>query len=88
MTMLFLSCMPLSWYAAWDASSSFLTVGFSVMMPTWGLAYWGLNEVFGSGSGFGIRFVIALGSGILGIIGAGVSLVLFKVLDPKRLIRK
>ena len=76
MALLFLVCMPLSWYAAWDASSSFLAVGFSIVLPTWGLALWGLSEVFGTGFGIGA------GSFILGMIGAFVSLMLFKVLDP------
>jgi hypothetical protein len=76
MALLFLVCMPLSWYAAWDASSSFLAVAFSLVLPTWGLALWGLSEVFGAGFGIGA------GSFILGMIGAFVSLMLFKVLDP------
>lgn len=68
--------MPLSWYAAWDASSSFIAVAFSFMLPTWGLAYWGLVEAFGQGFGIGA------GSFILGMIGAYVSLMLFMALNP------
>lgn len=78
MALLGLVCMPLSWYAAWDATSSFLAVAVSLVIPTQGLAYWGLSKVFGSGFGIGA------GSFVLGIIGAGVSLSLFQVLDPDR----
>ena len=78
MFLLFVICMPLSWYAAWDASQSFFVVGFSVILPTWGLAYWILVEVFGS------VFGVGAGAFVLGMIGAFLSLSTFRLLDPKR----
>ena len=74
---LFLVCMPLSWFAAYDASGSILTAGFSLILPTWGLAYWVLPEAFGPGFGIGT------GAFILGMIGSFVSLAIFKALMPE-----
>ena len=74
---LFLVCMPLSWFAAYDASGSILTALFSLILPTWGLAYWVLTEAFGSGFGIGT------GAFILGMIGSFLSLGILKALMPE-----
>jgi hypothetical protein len=76
MTIVFLIACPLSWFAAWDASSSIFLTAFSVMLPTWGLMLWGLVNFFGHGFGIGA------GAFVLGMGGALVSLVLIHALDP------
>ena len=64
LTILFFVCMPLSWYAAWiTPGSGFLVVGVSLIFPTYGLAYWTLATLFGSG------FLASTGAYILGFLG-------------------
>ena len=74
----FLIACPLSWFAAWDASSSILATAFSVALPTWGLMFWGLVNIFGHGFGIGA------GSFVLGMGGAFVSLLLIQALNSEK----
>jgi hypothetical protein len=39
---------PLSWVAAWIAGTE-LTLGLSLILPTYGVIYWGLIELLGAG---------------------------------------
>lgn len=74
---LFVICMPLSWYAAWVApGSTFITVGFSLVLPTYGLGIWVLSEFFG------YSFLVGIGAFILGMVGSFISLTLFYFLNP------
>jgi hypothetical protein len=75
--MIFLIACPIGWFAAWVApGGTILGVGFSVLIPTFGLAYWGASHLFESG------FMVMLVAGPLGMLGAFVSLMMYKILIP------
>lgn len=73
---IFVVSCPLSWVAAWDAGTWF-DVGLSVIMPTYGLIYWGLLELMGH------SFLQTLLSWMLGFVGAGISLTLIHFLTSE-----
>lgn len=64
--LIFLVACPLSWVAAWNAGTWF-TFGLSVLVPTYGMIYWGLLHLIGN------SFLHSLISWVLGFIGAFVS---------------
>jgi hypothetical protein len=71
--LIFIVACPLSWVAAWDAGTWF-TVSLSVIMPTYGIIYWGLLKIIGS------TFLQSLLSWVLGFVGAFISLASFHAL--------
>ena len=57
---------PLSWIAAWVAGTE-LTLGLSLVLPTYGVIYWGLIELLGAGM---LQVIL---SWVLGFSGALVT---------------
>ncbi len=72
-TIIFVIACPLSWVAAWNAGS-WLTVVFSLVLPTYGIFYWVLFDLIN------VTFLHALVSFVLGIVGAGITLTVLHTL--------
>ena len=66
-TLIFIIACPLSWLAAWNAGTWF-TFGLSIIMPTYGVIYWGLEQTMDPG------FIQSLLSWVLGFGGAFITL--------------
>lgn len=70
---IFIIACPLSWVAAWNAGTWF-TTALSLIMPTYGVIYWGLMQLLGP------TFFQSLLSWVLGFVGAFITFLLITLL--------